>query len=120
MLCKKCHNELAICASFNTAERDANGVMKIYSVIDLKCADENCPDGRRGAPTARLKRLIENSSRGENAVSCCGIPLAYVTEDGYWTPDEGLVKAESASELTLECPSCGSLTRADITGRTRL
>lgn len=120
MLCKLCHNELAISASFTSAERDKNGATKIYSVVDLKCTDENCPDGKRGAPVARLKRLIENSSADESAVSCCGIPLVYLTESGYWVPDEGLMTAESDSELVLLCPSCSKRVVVNVSGKEKL
>lgn len=115
MLCKKCRNELAISASFTSAETDKNGATKIYSVVDLKCTDE-----KRGAPVARLKRLIENSSAEESAVSCCGIPLVYLTESGYWIPDEGLLTSVSDSELVFLCPSCSKRVVVNVSGKEKL
>ena len=120
MLCAKCHNELAICASFTTAETDGSGATHIYSVVDLKCTDENCPNGRLGTPTARLKRLISNANTDETALSCCGIPLLYQTADSYWIPDASLVKSESGSEAVLRCPSCGAEVSADVSGKTKI
>ena len=120
MLCKQCHNELAISASFTSAETDKNGATKIYSVVDLKCTDENCPEGRRGAPVARLKRLIQNSSPDESAVSCCGIPLVYLTESGYWVPDEGLMAGGSGSEFAFVCPSCSKRVMVNVSGKEKL
>ncbi|MDO4566654.1 MAG: hypothetical protein Q4B42_04925 [Oscillospiraceae bacterium] len=120
MLCKHCKNELAISASFTQAETDANGATKIFSVVDLKCTDENCPEGRRGLPAARLKRLIVNSAPDGSAASCCGVPLAYLAEDSYRLPDEALLISESETELRLRCPGCAKETRVNIEGREKI
>ncbi|MEG0751208.1 MAG: hypothetical protein RR998_06385 [Oscillospiraceae bacterium] len=121
MRCPKCNNDLAISSQFTISERDGLGETKIFSVVDLTCTDENCPNGRRGMPVARLKRLIENSNHDEKAVTCCGIPLIYLASEKYWIPDERAQRpCADGHSLALVCPSCGKTTSVDVSGRVRV
>lgn len=119
MLCEKCRCELEIAASFVTAETDPDGVTRVYSTVDLRCPNTNCPDGRRNIPTVRLRRPIKGGD-ADNAISCCGIPLVYLTEGGYWLPDEAAVAGREGEKLTLRCPLCGGERTVDVSGLEKL
>lgn len=119
MNCPKCNNEMRIAHACTEARREEGG-LAVYSVADLQCCDDHCPDGRRGVPTARVARKIERPAGVPGAVVCCGAPLAYVGAAAYWVPDGVRASADGAGQrLTVVCPSCGAVHTADIAGRTR-
>ncbi len=119
MRCPKCNNDMTIVNEFTEAAQE-NGTLTAYSVVDLLCTDPKCPDGVRGLPTARLRRRIENRSAVENAVSCCGTPLAYTSATGYHIPDESVVEETLDDRIMLLCKLCGARHELMTTGRERV
>ncbi|MEA5050981.1 MAG: hypothetical protein VB021_05860 [Oscillospiraceae bacterium] len=119
MKCSKCGNDLHIAASFLEAKQNERGGIDIFSVADLMCTDERCPNGRLKIPVERVRRPVANAADADSAVSCCGAPLLYVGADSYFLPDG--VSAQTVSggrELAVTCGSCGKLYIVNIEGKT--
>ncbi len=116
MICDKCRNELVIANEFTFA-REQDGQLKVFSAVDLKCDNEKCPDGRSGVPKKRLLREVLPSGCGKSAVCCCGVPLAYISENAYSVPDEGVVVSDDSLALALRCPVCGRLVECGVEGK---
>ena len=119
MKCAKCGNEMMIYSEFTEPVEDG-GELVVDSVVDLLCTDPQCPDGARGLPTARLRRRIRNKTNMENALSCCGAPLAYYTQSDYHIPDEKAIVSQEENVLLLRCDVCGARHELVITGKTKV
>ena len=87
MKCQLCKNDLSIASSFFKSIDTGDGSSKVYSVIDLICTDVQCPNGKSKLPVAREARAADNRQNPKNAVACCGEPMAYIDDGGYWIPE---------------------------------
>lgn len=119
MKCPLCNNDLMIASSFLEPRQGADGSTEIYSVVDLMCTDSQCPNGKRKMPVTREARLVENTNKTNNAITCCGAPLVYCSDDAYWVPDsvQGQ-RSEDEKMLTLTCGNCGLNHTVDIENKT--
>ncbi len=120
MRCKSCGNELSIHGAFTEA-REENGRIAVYSVVDLVCTDPQCPIGAKGIPTERVRRPVHSAGEAlPNAVSCCGVPLAYTGEQAYHIPDTQAIEQQTPELVTLRCGQCGARHELYVKGKTAL
>lgn len=116
MKCPYCKNDMHIVSQFFRTESGADGGTDIYSVVDLMCTDPQCPNGKKGVPTARQARLVHNADTHQNSITCCGQPLVYFGETGYWLPG-GAAALRRDDTLAVTCPQCGQQHTADVAGK---
>lgn len=115
MTCPTCKNEMHIVSQFFETQESAAGGTDIYSIVDLMCTDPQCRDGKRKMPTARRARLVKTAPSSQNGVYCCGRPLVYIGEGGYWLPG-GAQASREKYVLTVRCANCGQTHTANVGG----
>lgn len=116
MKCPYCKNDLHIATQFFKTEQNEAGTTDIYSVVDLMCVDPQCPNGKKGVPVRRQARLVQNAEQHQNSISCCGRPLVYIGQRGYWLPDIA-DSVRDGDTLVITCPLCGQEHMADVSGK---
>ncbi len=116
MRCPVCGRALAVAAEFIEA-RTEDEITSVYSALDLMCTNPSCPNGRLGLPVKRVRRPLLPERGRFGSVSCCGIPLLYLNDEGYTVPG-GVAHRRSGRQLALTCPQCGKRYLVDVAGKT--
>lgn len=116
MKCPYCNNDMHIVSQFFETQANTQGGADIYSVVDLMCADTQCPAGKKRLPTARSRRLVKTAPSDQNGLYCCGQPLAYIGEGGYWLPGDAPAQ-RVGDTLTVTCRDCGQAQTTDVAGK---
>lgn len=113
MECPLCQVALRIKSSLSTVE---NG--KAVTVQDLICINKKCEYGKRNAVVKRIRHVAPEAHADERYKFCCDGLLAFIGDETYY-PAPNVQYSESDTTLTVPCPTCGTVHRFDITGKTR-